>query len=134
MAGYLLDTNHVSEAIRPVSRVRDRIEQERRSGLRIGTIVPVLCELQAAIQPLARRDRYEKALGRLLARVRVWPIDQSVARNYGQIFTELRARGRVLSQVDMMLAAFARSADLTIVTADRDFDALPDIRKENWLK
>ena len=27
MAGFLLDTNHLSEAIRPVSRVRERIEQ-----------------------------------------------------------------------------------------------------------
>ena len=133
MAGYLLDTNHLSESIRPISRVRDRIEQERRSGLRIGTCVPALCELQAAIQPLARRDRYEKALRRLLGRVRVWPLDQTVARIYGQIFTELRSRGRVLSQVDMMLAALARHMDLTLVTSDRDFDALPDIRKENWL-
>jgi tRNA(fMet)-specific endonuclease VapC len=133
MAGYLLDTNHLSEAIRPVSRVRDRIEQARRSGLRVGTCVPALCELQAAIQPLTRRDRYEQALRRLLGRVRVWPMDQTVPRVYGQVFTELRHRGRVLSQVDMMLAALARQMDLTVVTADRDFDALPDIRKDDWL-
>ena len=73
-------------------------------------------------------------MGRLLSRLRVWPIDQTVARIYGQIFAELRNRGRVLSQVDMILAALARQMDLTIVTSDRDFDALPDIRKENWLK
>jgi predicted nucleic acid-binding protein len=34
----------------------------------------------------------------------------------------------------MILAALARVMDLTLVTADRDFDALPDIRKKNWLR
>jgi predicted nucleic acid-binding protein len=53
---------------------------------------------------------------------------------YGEIFRDLRSRGRVLSQVDMMLAALAKQMDLTIATADRDFEALPDIRTENWLR
>jgi len=48
-------------------------------------------------------------------------------------FHELRSRGRVLSQVEMMLAALARVMDLTLVTADRDFEALSDLRTENWL-
>jgi predicted nucleic acid-binding protein len=34
----------------------------------------------------------------------------------------------------MMLAALARFMDLTVLTSDRDFEALPDIRTENWLK
>jgi predicted nucleic acid-binding protein len=45
MAGFPLDTNHVSEAIRPVSRVRERIEQSRRERLRVGTCIPALCDL-----------------------------------------------------------------------------------------
>jgi tRNA(fMet)-specific endonuclease VapC len=133
MAGYLLDTNQLSDAIRPVSRVRERIAQERLSGLRIGTCVPALCELEAGIQALAKREAYRRALGRLLSRVRLWPIEREAALAYGVVFHELRRRGRVLSQVDMMLAALARVMDLTLVTADRDFAALPDLRTENWL-
>ncbi len=30
-------------------------------------------------------------------------------------------------------AALARVMDLTLVTTDRDFEALPDLRLENWL-
>ena len=40
----------------------------------------------------------------------------------------------MLSQVDMMLAALARQKDLTLATSDRDFEALPDVRTENWRK
>jgi predicted nucleic acid-binding protein len=32
----------------------------------------------------------------------------------------------------MMLAALARQHKLTVLTTDRDFEALPDLRTENW--
>ncbi len=107
MAGFLLDTNHLSEALRPVSRVRDRIGQLRFTGIRVGTCVPVLCELEAALPSSNRGQVYRRALQRLLGRVRLWPLELETARFYGEIFRELRNRGRVLSQVDMMLAALA---------------------------
>jgi predicted nucleic acid-binding protein len=47
--------------------------------------------------------------------------------------TELRAKGRVLSQVDMTLAALARRMQLVLLTTDRDFEALPDVQVENWV-
>jgi hypothetical protein len=38
-----------------------------------------------------------------------------------------------LSQVDMILAALARQHKLTILTTDRDFEVLTDLRVENWV-
>jgi tRNA(fMet)-specific endonuclease VapC len=133
MTGYLLDTNHLSDAIKPVSRVRERIEQARRSGRRIGTCVPVLCELEVGLERVSRREPYRRALGHLLTRVRIWPIEREVAGHYGVIFHELRHRGRALSQEDMMLAALTRVMDLTLLTSDQDFEALPDLRRDSWL-
>jgi tRNA(fMet)-specific endonuclease VapC len=133
MAGFLLDTNHLSEALRPVSRVRDRIGQLRRLGVRVGTCVPVLCELEAALPSGNRGEAYRKALLRLLGRVRLWPLEREIARRYGEVFKDLRRRGRVLSQVDMILASLADQQDLTLVTTDHDFEALPSLRIENWL-
>jgi tRNA(fMet)-specific endonuclease VapC len=116
-----------------VSRVRDRIGQLRFTAIRVGTCLPVLCELEAALPSSNRGQVYRRALQRLLGRVRLWPLELETARFYGEIFRELRNRGRVLSQVDMMLAALARHKDLTLATSDRDFEALPDVRTENWL-
>ncbi len=65
--------------------------------------------------------------------VRLWPLNEEVARLYGEIFLDLRRRGRALSQVDVMLAGLARQMNLTILTSDQDFQALPDLRTENWL-
>jgi tRNA(fMet)-specific endonuclease VapC len=133
MAGFLLDTNHLSEALRPVSRVRDRIGQLQIVGVRVGTCVPVLCELQAGLPPGERGEKYRRALQRLLGRVRVWPLDGEAARIYGEIYQDLRARGRILSQVDIMLAALAKQMSPTLASTDRDFEALPELPTENWL-
>jgi predicted nucleic acid-binding protein len=52
---------------------------------------------------------------------------------YGEIYGELRANGRVLPQVDMMVAALARRGSLTVCTTDRDFEAVAGLRIENWV-
>jgi tRNA(fMet)-specific endonuclease VapC len=133
MPGYLIDTNHLSAAIRRVSPVRDRIQQLNRSGVRLGTCIPVLCELEVGIPRAADQDNYRRRLQNVLNSLRLWPIEEDLSVIYGTIFHELRSQGRILAQVDMMLAALARVGKLTVLTADRDFEALPDIRTENWL-
>ena len=133
MVRFLLDTNHLSEGLRPVSHVRDRIGKLRLNGIIVGTCIPVICELEAVLPAGERGEKYHRALQSFLGRVRLWPLDLEVARNFGAVYKELRQRGRVMSQVDMMLAALARQMDLTIATTDLDFGALPDLRTENWV-
>jgi tRNA(fMet)-specific endonuclease VapC len=131
--GYLLDTNHLSKAVRTGSVVQRKIAELRAKGIKIGVCVPVLCEIEAGVQQINRPDAYRHNLERLLRQVRIWPIDRQTARLYGEIHHDLKQRGRVLSQVDIMLAALARQMKLTLVTTDQDFEALPDIATENWL-
>src|SRR5438552_13810317 len=78
--GFLLDTNHISRAVIPRSPVRQRITDLRQRGIKIGTCVPVLCEIEAGIQQVAQPDVYRLNLERLLRQIRVWPIDPSTAR------------------------------------------------------
>ena len=60
-------------------------------------------------------------------------MEPAIAPLYAEIYHDLRDRGRVLSQVNMLLAALSRSMDATVLTSDRDLDAFPDLRVENWL-
>jgi tRNA(fMet)-specific endonuclease VapC len=133
MAGYLLDTNHLTAALKPGLPVREQIREVKSRGARVGVCVPVLCELQVGAQQVQRVAEYQKALNRLLAQLRIWPLDADTARLYGGIYLRLRSRGRVLSQVDMIQAALARQMGLILLTSDRDFEALPEIPAENWL-
>jgi tRNA(fMet)-specific endonuclease VapC len=133
MAEFLLDCNHVSAAIRKVSFVRDRIQQARKLGHKFGTCIPVLGELEAGIQQTDKPHEFRRRLNQLLKHVRLWPLDQNAAQLFGAIYNELRRQGRVLSQVDMILAALARQRKMTLLTTDKDFEALSDIQTENWV-
>jgi len=111
--------------------VRQRIAELRKRGVKVGTCVPVLCEIEAGVEQVSRPDVYRQNLERLLRQMRIWPIDPATARIYGGIHHDLKRRGRVLSQVDMMLAALATQMSLTLATSDLDFSALPDIATED---
>ena len=133
MARYLLDTNHLGAALNRDSHVRERILQTIRDGNKIGTCVPVLGELHVGIQQTKDREHNERVLAHLLKKIRLWPMEREIARRYAEVFLELKKKGKVLSQVDMMLAALCRHMNLTLLTTDTDFRALPDLATENWL-
>ena len=133
MAKYLLDTNHLSAAVDDRNGVRQKLHELHRGGSIFATCVPVLCELETGFHVTRRRDHNRMLLKRLLGHVRIWPLEPTIATVYAEIFHELRATGRVLSQVDMTLAAICRTQKTILLTSDRDFEALPDIPTENWL-
>lgn len=130
---YLMDTNHLGAAINPVSRLRERLYLQHRQGTRFRTCIPVICELEVGIQDSTHVESYRQQLNHLLRKVKLVPLEVAVAQRYGEVFRELRASGRALSQVDMMLAAMTRHLHWTLLTADRDFEAMLGISTENWL-
>ncbi len=134
MPAYLLDTNHVGKAVDRASVVGQRIFKARLAGMRLGTCLPVLCEIEAGMRQVRHKGKYRRDLNHLLRQLRLWPLDLKTARIYGDLYRELRRLGRVLSQVDIMVAALARQRKLIILTTDRDFEALPDIRTADWSK
>jgi len=102
-------------------------------GIVVGTCLPVICEIEAGIYHVRNPDAYRENLARVLKQVRLWPLDLEICTAYGAIHADLQRRGRALSQVDIMLAAMASAMRLTLVTTDRDFEALPDLTVENWM-
>lgn len=133
MTTFLLDTNHLTRAVESGAPLREKILTRRRGGDRFGTGVPVLCELEIGIQQARDPEDYRRRVHRFLDPLFLWPLSQDIAQCYGRLFIDLRRRGRILSQVDLMLAAMAMHLDLTLLTADRDFEAIPNLQTENWL-
>ena len=123
------DCNHFSAAIRKVSPVRDRIHAvQGRPSFHL--LLRVICELEAGIQQTPKVEDNRRRLAQLcdtFDRGRLMAIlPECTAR-----FSLNRCQGRVLSQVDMMLAAPVRQHGTIILTTDRDFEALPDLRAKN---
>ena len=133
MAAYLLDTNHMSAMIRPTSTLRDEVRQKHRKGHRFGTPWPVLCELEAGIVHHKNDGSLRRALQVVLRETRIWPIDWDVVHLYGDLFHILRKKGRLLSHVDLVLACLAKNKKLTLLTTDKDFEAVSGLKTENWV-
>jgi hypothetical protein len=51
MPAYLLDTNHIGLAVNSRSLVGKRIFEARLARVRVGTCLPVLCEIEADTKP-----------------------------------------------------------------------------------
>lgn len=132
MSGRLLDANHFGLAVRAGSPILARIKSELGRGLKVGTCIPVLCEIEVGACNVTDPLEYHRGIQRALRHVRLWPLTETTARFYGEIANDLRRRGRALSQVDIMLGALCRELDLTLVTTDKDFEALTWLKTENW--
>jgi tRNA(fMet)-specific endonuclease VapC len=130
---YLLDTNHLSAYLDRRAEIERRVDKAIRAGDRFGICLPALCEYRTGIR-LGRR--FKRNLARLQAALgvlRLWPADEETAAAFAELFSELRASGRMLSQFDLLIAAFARQHGLILLTADQDFQSVKGLKIENWL-
>jgi len=121
-AGFLLDTNVLSETPRPVPHPRVTAWVEAQSDIQFVGVVTI-GELRrgAALlaQGSARRvqlEHYIETKIPLLFGKRVLPVTQAVAERWGVLDARRQAAGQPLAIADGMIAATAIEHDLTLVT------------------
>ena len=124
MSGFLLDTNIISELIKPKpeANVTKWVENTDESLLYLSVLT--LGEIRrgiAALPQSRRRATLEAWLDKdLRARFegRFLVIDQEVADRWGLLTAAARSSGIVLPVIDGLLAATALEHNLTLVTRD----------------
>ena len=122
MSGFLLDTNVISELVRPQpdQRVTEWMEAAEEGLLYLSVLT--LGEIRKGAASLAqgrRRTCLESWLEvELPTRFsnRVLPIDAAVADRWGLLVSEVKRRGRTLAVIDGLLAATAIQHNLTVVS------------------
>jgi predicted nucleic acid-binding protein len=128
MSGFLLDTNCISELVRPTPepRVVDWFETANEEMLYLSVLT--LGEIRSGLAGLAqgkRRTHLESWLEiELPARFagRIVAIDAAIADRWGFIAAAARRKGKALSVIDGLLAATALHHNLTVVSRNaRDF-------------
>jgi tRNA(fMet)-specific endonuclease VapC len=130
---YLLDTGPAFDFLFRRHGVEDRAEAVRRGGAKIGICVPVLGEIAAGLEASDSREASWETARRRLGKLVCWPFDEAAAYEYGRVFAELKKRGRPMQQVDMMIAAIARTlGNCIVVSGDGDLSAVAGLAVETW--
>ncbi len=95
----------------------------------VGLPTIVLGELHAAFRAGSRLAANMRGLQELLDRpfVRVQPVDEAVAEQYGHIVPILRRAGTPLPANDIWIAATARANECRVVTFDTHFRLIPNL-------
>ncbi len=136
MTRFILDSGIISDLMDRRNGVYVRAAEAAKKGGRIGVGTPVLGEFLSGLYNSASRvsnvsnvEDFE----RLLARLTLWPYEESAAREYEKIAGELRRRGVAIQQIDMQTAAIAFAlGSCVVVTKDSDFDEIEGLQIENW--
>lgn len=129
---YLLDTNIVSELFRrPHGAVASRISAVGVES--ICTSIVVAAELRYGARK-SGSEQLRKRIDLLLSALEILPLEPPADRRYAEIRDHLTRRGTLIGPNDLLIAAQALAADLTLVTANtREFARVPSLHIENWL-
>ena len=127
----MLDTNACLDfSLARNDRLRDRLEQAFDGGLAISAVT--LAELRVGAKDPAADPKDERLLNILIRSIALLEFDAAAAEHYGMIVRQVGMRRRGF---DRLIAAHARSRDLTLVTNNEgDFADVPGLRVENWTR
>lgn len=127
--GFLLDTNVLSELMRPLPSpaVLDWFAQNAQATMRTSAITQaeILAGI-ALLPPGKRRNALAVAAEQMFEQDfagNCLSFDAAAAKNYAVIVATRSRQGRAISSEDAQIAAIALSADLTVVTRNtKDFE------------
>jgi tRNA(fMet)-specific endonuclease VapC len=129
---YLLDTNILSDLVRqPQGSVANRIAAAGEET--VCTSIIVAAELRFGAEK-SDSGKLADRVDLILSAIEILPLDTPVDREYGKLRHYLARKGTLIGPNDMLIAAHALEACLTMVTANiREFSRVPGLKVENWL-
>lgn len=129
---YMLDTNIVSDLIRnPAGKVAKRLRKIGDDGVCISVVTAAELRFGAARKG---SPRLSERVDQILAELTILPFGPPADESYAIIRLALEQAGQPIGPNDLLIAAHARTAGVTLVTANsREFRRVSELKIENWL-
>lgn len=89
-------------------------------------------ELYFGAAKSGRPELNRRTIDRLLVEKEVLPCDSAVAWEYGRLKALLRRQGTPIPDNDIWIAAIALRNEVTLVSRDRHFERIPELRLVAW--
>lgn len=132
---WLLDTNIISEAIKPIPD-SNVINNLTLYSYQIAIAAPVWHELNYGLLRLSdgkRKDMVKKYLENVVSTLTILPYDDVAAKCHAELRSIAQAKGQIIPFVDGQIAAIAISHNLTLVTRNlQDYRMIEDLKISNW--
>ena len=130
---YLLDTNTASCVIKGnIPRVRERLLKVPMAE--IGVSVITEAELRFGVARRPDVPHLKLAVDEFLLRLAILAWDSGCAENYAEIRADLEKQGKPMGNLDMMIAAHALAVEAVLVTNDRAFRRIKNLKVADWTK
>ena len=133
MTVYLLNSNHASPLVTLHHPLRARVFQAHRAGDVFALVPPVIAETWFGISLLPRAVQNRQEWMSIQGLMSVYAVDAQDGIDAAELQLTLRAKGAQLETFDALIAAIALRYDLTLLTSDGDFAAIPGLTQANWL-
>ncbi|MBI5141656.1 MAG: type II toxin-antitoxin system VapC family toxin [Nitrospirae bacterium] len=125
---YLLDTNVIIALFAKDSAVHARMAEAKEifvSCIAIGELYFGACKSTRFHENIARIDDF-------VLNNSILPCNPDIAKRYGKIKNDLKAKGQPIPENDIWIAAIAQHYSLILVTNDAHFNSIDDIAVEKW--
>jgi tRNA(fMet)-specific endonuclease VapC len=126
---FLLDTCSVSDYLRGVDSVVQRLQKAKPSEVAISAVTVMELRYGASRR---QSPKLTAAVEAFLNDVSVLAFDAESAERAGVIRATMEANGLSIALADCQIAATALTHDLTLVTNDGDLKRVPKLKVVDW--
>jgi len=129
---HFLDTNLCIELLRYHPPLIQKKLQET-SEIGISTVVYGELCFGIALSSAKTQGNRREQLQQFISLVSIYSWDEAAAEHYAIIRAYLQKKGSLIGNMDLLIAAHARSIRATLVTNNRrEFARVPDLHIEDW--
>jgi len=127
---YLVDTDWAVHWLHSNERIRQRMKELRGQGLALSAVS--LAELWEGVHYSRDPLQSEHGLNDFLRRVSFVSVDEETCKLFGKERGRLRAVGKRVADLDLIIGMTARRHDLTLLTNNRrHFENIEGLRTES---
>ena len=128
---YLLDTDILIYWMKGNKAIAHNAAEAGRDNVSYSTISKA--ELYFGAYNSSQVEKNLNAVERLGQTIAIRPFDEAAAEQFGKIKADLKQKGQIILDADLMIAAIAIAHSLTLVTNNtKHFERIPNLRLENW--
>ena len=114
---YLIDTDHIIDYLKGKEGTVNLLQSLFSEGLYISIIS--VAEIYEGIEGSKNKQRTEESFEDFLEGAIVLSINKEVCKKFGEIRNDLRKRGELIGDFDILIASTAITSNLQIITDNK---------------